>query len=75
MPGTKTKSRVTLLIEALTASRKAIDALKDIDLRTTRGELRDSIKQAREDAANLEIEVAKAIREDGEDLRAHRPAV
>lgn len=71
---TKVKSRVTLLTEALAASRKASDALKAIDLRTTRGALRTTVKQAREDAASLEDQVSQAIREDSDDLK-HRAAV
>lgn len=74
MPGTKIKTRVTLLTEALTASRDTGELLREIDLRTTRGTLRDSIKQAREKAGNLEVIVARAIRADSEDVR-QRPAV
>jgi len=64
-----TKSRVTLLAEALESTNKTIESLKSIDLRTTRGSLRDSIRKARDESQALQDELQQALREDGAELR------
>ena len=44
------KSRVDLLVDCLTSLREAAAALDEIDLRRTRGAVRNHIKTARADA-------------------------
>lgn len=58
------KSRTTLLAEALDQARKAQASLLEIDLRSTRGELRDAIRYAREDAANAVTNLGVALEHD-----------
>jgi hypothetical protein len=58
------KSRTALLADALSAARKAQEALTAIDLRTTRGDLRDAVRDAREDVANLTTNLGTALEHD-----------
>jgi len=69
MTRTAAPSRTHLLTDALESVGKTSEQLKKIDLRTVRGPLKGTLKKAREDSLALEVELRKAIREDGESLR------
>jgi hypothetical protein len=47
------KTRTSHLAEALEHSQKALAALQEVDLRTTRGDLRDAVRDGREIAQAL----------------------
>lgn len=61
---TRPKSRTLILAEVNALAKKAQAALVDIDLRTTRGELREAIKAARTDAENLAFNTGVALEHD-----------
>ena len=58
------KSRVDLLVDSLTSLRESTAALNEIDLRRTRGVVRDYIKSARADAATARDAIEKALQTD-----------
>jgi hypothetical protein len=58
------KSRVDLLVDCLTSLREAAAALNEIDLRRTRGTVRDYIKTARADAATARDAIEQALQAD-----------
>lgn len=58
------KTRTDALAEALRKSNEVTVELKLIDLRTTRGSLRDTLKAAREASATLNEMLLAALRED-----------
>lgn len=60
----RVRSRTDTLAELLRKANGVTAELKTIDLRTTRGPLRDSLKAARESAAQLTEGLLAALRED-----------
>ena len=66
------KSRTRLLADALDQARRAQQSLYEIDLRTTRGDLRDSLREARV-ANETAIEYIGAALE--QDVPASRPSL
>jgi hypothetical protein len=64
MPRRKVKLRIEHLADAHAALAKAAAALAEIDLRATRGPLRDAIREARASQAAATTAVETAIRAD-----------
>lgn len=64
MPRRRTKTRLEHLADAHGRLLQAQAALQQIDLRTTRGELRDEVRYARETNAAALTAVETAIRAD-----------
>jgi hypothetical protein len=58
------KSRTQLLAEAHTHAIAAQAALAEIDLRTTRGDLREAIRDGRQSSEDLIIYLGNALQED-----------
>jgi hypothetical protein len=58
------KSRVDLLVDSLTSLRESAAALNQIDLRHTRGAVRDHIKTARAGAATARDAIEQALQAD-----------
>jgi hypothetical protein len=58
------KSRVDLLVDSLTSLRESTAALNEIDLRRTRGVVRDHIKTARADTATAREAIEQALQAD-----------
>lgn len=62
------KTRTSHLAEALEHSQKALAALQEVDLRTTRGDLRDTVRLCREGAAGLVDQCYDALQLDAKTL-------
>ncbi len=58
------KTRVDLLAEGLEAASRVVEDLHKIDLRRTRGDLRDRIREARSLGGELREALAQAVRLD-----------
>ena len=58
------KSRTTLLAEALAGARKVQEALYAVDLRTTRGDLREAVREARGAADDAVSNIGTALEHD-----------
>lgn len=64
MPRRREKTRTDWLAEALELQIKAGETLANLDLRSTRGELKDTLKRIRDLHAKLSKELALALRQD-----------
>ncbi len=62
------KTRTSLLASAQERVNATVTDLQAIDLRTTRGDLRDLLKTSRETAAELSAHLYDALQEDAKTL-------